>query len=145
MNVVVRRLGPGDEARAAETAALFQSAQISPARAGRFLSNPSNHLIVAERDGTLAGFVLAYRLDRLDRDAGQLFLYDVGVAPAYRRSGIGTRLMRFVRQLVVEESLMEAFVLTDHDNDAAVRLYRGTGGEVEGPGSVLFVYPGHSA
>jgi hypothetical protein len=50
--------------------------------------------------------------------------------------------MGFVRQLVADESLMEAFVLTNHDNDAAVGLYRGTGGHVEGSGSFLFVYPG---
>ena len=145
MNVVVRRLNPGDEVRAAEAAAMFKSAQIAPARAGRLLSNPSNYLIVAEKDGALAGFVLAYRLDRLDRDVGQLFVYEVGVRSEHRRSRIGTRLMRFVRQIVAEESLTEAFVLTDHDNEAAVRLYRGTGGQVEGSGSVLFVYPGYTA
>jgi hypothetical protein len=89
VNAVVRRLGPGDEARAAEAASTFKSAQIPPARAGRFLANSANYLIVAERGGAVAGFVLAYRLDRLDRDAGQLFVYEVGVAPDHRRAASG--------------------------------------------------------
>jgi hypothetical protein len=50
--------------------------------------------------------------------------------------------MEYVRDVVAEESLMEAFVLTDQDNGAAVRLYRSTGGQVEGGTSVLFIYPG---
>jgi ribosomal protein S18 acetylase RimI-like enzyme len=143
VNAVIRRLRPGDEARAREVATVFKDSQASTAAS--FLANPGNYLIVAETHGELVGFVLAYRLDRLDRDAAQLFIYEVGVAPARRRAGIGTRLMAFVRQLVADESLMEAFVLTDRDNTAAVDLYRGTGAEVEGPGSVLFVYHGHAA
>jgi len=97
------------------------------------------------RSGELAGFVLAYRLERLDREAAQLFVYEVGVTPQYRRDGIGARLMGHVRDLVAEEALMEAFVLTDQDNEAAVQLYRSTGGQVEGATSILFTYPGHAA
>jgi ribosomal protein S18 acetylase RimI-like enzyme len=145
VDVVIRRLRPGDEARACEVAATFKGAHFSPARAGQFLENRSNYLIVAERAGELAGFILAYRLERIDRDAAQLFIYEIGVTVPHRRGGIGARLMEYVRHLVAEESLMEAFVLTDHDNDAAVRLYSSTGGQVESSASVLFVYPGHAA
>jgi len=95
--------------------------------------------------GELAGFVLAYRLPRLDGEAAQLFVYELGVTSQYWHGGIGTSLMGYVRELVDEESLMEAFVLADQRNDAAVRLYPSTGGHVEGAGNVLFVYPGHVA
>ena len=145
MDVTVRRLKPGDEARVGHVATSFKTAQCSTSRANRFLSNAANYLVVAERGDELLGFVLAYRLERLDREAAQLFVYEVGVTPRHRRSGIGARLMEYVRDLVSEESLMEAFVLTDQDNDAAVGLYRSTGGQVEGGASVLFIYPGHAA
>ncbi len=110
--------------------------------------------------GELAGFVLAYRLPRLDGEAAQLFVYElgvtsqywhggigneIGVTSQYRHGGIGTSLMGYVRELLAEESLMEAFVLADQGNPAAVRLYHSTGGHVEGAGSVLFVYSGHAA
>jgi aminoglycoside 3-N-acetyltransferase I len=145
VGAVIRRLKPGDETRAGEVAATFKAAQFPPPRARRFLADRANYLIVAESAGELAGFVLAYRLQRLDRAAAQLFVYEVGVAPQHRHGGIGTSLMAYVRDLVAEESLMEAFVLTDQSNDAAMHLYRSTGGQVEGAGSVLFVYPGHAA
>jgi len=116
----------------------------SRARVGSSRIRPTI-LIVAEMAGELAGFVLAYRLPRLDGEAAQLFVYELGVTSQYWHGGIGTSLMGYVRELVDEESLMEAFVLADQRNDAAVRLYHGTGGHVEGTGSVLFVYPGHAA
>jgi len=145
MNVMIRRLKAGDELRACQVAAAFKSAQLSAERVAQFLANPTNYLIVAESAENLAGFVLAYRLERLDRTAAQLFVYEVGVAPQYQRRRVGSRLMEHVRHLVSEESLMEAFVITDHSNDAAVRLYRSTGGQVEEAAGVLFVYPGHAA
>jgi len=40
---------------------------------------------------------------------------------------------------------MEAFVLTDHANIAAQRLYGGTGATIEEDQSMLFVYPSHAA
>jgi len=145
VGVVIRRLKPGDERRAGDVAATFKAAQLPPERARRFLANAANYLIVAESAGELAGFVLAYRLERLDREAAQLFVYEVAVTPQLRQRGIGTSLMGYVRDLVAGESVMEAFVLTDSGNDAALRLYRGSGGQVEGAASVLFVYPGHTA
>jgi ribosomal protein S18 acetylase RimI-like enzyme len=145
VGVVIRRLKPGDEMRAGEVAATFKAAQCPLPRARRFLANPANYLIVAESAGELAGFALAYRLQRLDRAAAQLFVYEVGVTPQHRHGGIGASLMAYVRNVVAEESLIEAFVLTDQGNDAAMHLYRSTGGQVEGAGSVLFVYPGHAA
>ena len=77
--------------------------------------------------------------------ARKLFVYEIAVLPPFRRRKVGTHLMGHVRNLVAEERLMEAFVLTDRDNAAAVRLYHGTGGQLESESGVLFVYPGHPA
>lgn len=145
MEVRTRRLGPGDEPRAAEASSLFKSAELSLPRAARFLANPGNYLVVAEVGDELAGFLVAYRLQRLDRDADQLFVYEIEVAPAFRRRRVGTKLMEWVRRAVDDERLMEAFVLTDRGNAAAIGLYGSTGAQVEGDSGVLFVYPGHAA
>ena len=142
MNVMIRRLGAGDESLAADVCSLFKRSPGSVARAARFLGNPRNYLVVAEVDGTLAGFLGAYRLERLDSDADQLFVYEVEVAPAFRRRGVGTRLMDWVRRAVRDEHLMEAFVLTDSGNPAAIGLYGSTGARVEHGTGTLFVYPG---
>ena len=100
MNTQVRRVGPEEAALARAVASVFKSAAITTEHAAEFLSSPANYLIVAEADGNLAGFALAYRLERLDRPAAQLLVYEVGVAPDLRRRGIGAGLMAFVRQIV---------------------------------------------
>jgi aminoglycoside 3-N-acetyltransferase I len=58
-----------------------------------FLSRPDNVLIVANDGGVPVGFLLAYPLDRADRDQQMMFLYEVGVAEPYRRRGIGTQMI----------------------------------------------------
>ena len=145
LDVVIRKLEPGDEPRAAEACALFKSGTQSVQRAGRFLADPRNYLVVAEVGDDLAGFLVAYRLGRLDRDADQLFVYEIEVAREFRRRGVGTQLMQWVRRTVEDEHLMEAFVLTDRGNPAAIGLYGSTGAHVEGDSEILFVYPGHAA
>ena len=145
MNVSVRRLTAGDEEMACRLVLVFKSMTLSPARAEQFLANPAHFLLVAEVAGELAGFVLAYRLERLDRPTSQLFIYELDVLPKHRRRRVGTRLMEFVRDIVNVEAFLEAFVFTNSGNSAAVALYGGTGGQVEDDSSVLFVYPGHAA
>ena len=145
MQTTIRRLVPGDEGVASRVAAQFKSVASLSSRARQFLASPANYLIVAELATELAGFVIAYRLDRLDRDRAQLFVYEVGVLPQFQRQGIGTQLMQEIRRLVATEGLMEAFVLTDQANVAAQRLYGGTGATIEEDHSMLFVYRGHAA
>lgn len=145
MDTQVRRLQPGDEDAAARVAAAFKAAAVPSSRAAQFLANRANYLIVAEQGGGLVGFVLAYRLDRLDRETGQLFVYEVGALHEFQGRGVGTGLMQHVRRIVEDEALMEAFVLTAHRNTAAKRLYSRTGGQVEVDDDVLFVYPHQAA
>lgn len=137
----VRRLAPGDEAVARRLAGSFKATDISPANAGALLANSANCVVVAEAAGDLAGFLLAYRLDRMDHPAGQLFVYEIEVAPSWRRQGVGRALMHFARGIVRDERLMEAFVLTSRDNAPAIALYTATGGHIEDDG-LCFVYPG---
>jgi ribosomal protein S18 acetylase RimI-like enzyme len=126
-------------------ASQFKCAAITPAHASAFLANPANYLIVAEVGASHAGFTLAYRLDRLDRVTPQLFIYELDVAPEYRRQGIGTRLLAFVRDLVAAEHLMEAFVVADESNEPAVGLYRRSGARREAGAAAIFVYSGTGA
>lgn len=145
MDISVRRLNIGEEAVASNAARSFKAGAISPSHARAFLANPANYLVIAEVAGDLAGFLLAYRLDRLDRPAGQLFVYEVAVAAPYQRQHVGTALMQFARDVVRQEHLMEAFVLTSHDNAPAIALYTGTGAQIEDEASILLVYPGAAA
>jgi len=137
-------LGVGDELLARNLALRFKGSALDADRTMTFLANEANHLVVAEVGSEVAGYLLAYSLDRLDRPNEQLLVYDVEVIPDRRRLGIGSALMRYVRDEVERASLMEAFVLTSRGNTAALALYSSTGGvedKHEG-GVVMFVYPG---
>ena len=145
MDISVRRLGEGDEAVACEVARTFKNAVIGTDLAASILANPANYLVVAEANREIAGFLLAYHLDRIDRPAGQLFIYEVAVGPDHQRRGVGKALMGFATAVVESEGLMEAFVFTNRDNAAARALYQRTGARAEDDHGVLFVYPGNAA
>lgn len=141
MHVKVIRLGPED-GRLAEVAVRTFKGSSRPRRDLEvFLENRANYLLVAEADGCLAGFLLAYRLERADRGEDQMFVYEIEVAPAWRRRGIGASLMRRITETAREEGMFEAFILTDRANDAARALYRSTGAEAENEDSMLFTWP----
>jgi aminoglycoside 3-N-acetyltransferase I len=141
MHVKVIRLGPGDGRLAEVVVRTFKGSARPRQVLGSFLENPANYLLVAEADGCLAGFLLAYRLERADRKENQMFVYEIEVAPAWRRRGIGASLLRRITEAAREEGMFEAFVMTDRANEAAQGLYRATGAEAENENSMLFTWP----
>lgn len=75
----------------------------------------------------------------------QLFVYEVDVLPTARRQGAGAALMNFVSSYTRENNLMEAFVLTEPDNLAAITLYRRTGAVQAQGQSAMFIHEGSAA
>lgn len=141
MTAGIRRLGAGDGALAEAAVRGFKKASRSAGSLEAFLRNPANYLLVAEAEGQVVGFLMAYRLERADREARQMFVYEVDVSLDWRRRGVGKSLLREIVALARAEGMCEAFVLTSRTNVAARGLYAGTGGEVEDDSAVLFVYP----
>ena len=72
--------------------------------------------------------MLAYELPRRHGFDVTLCVYEIDVEAAYRRRGIGTRLLRELEQIARQRGIAEGFVLTDADNAAAMRLYESAGG-----------------
>jgi ribosomal protein S18 acetylase RimI-like enzyme len=141
--IPIRRLGAGDGARAEAAVRAFKSHSHTADSLTSFLSNSANYLLVAEADNESepVGYLLAYRLQRPDRQAAQMFIYEVDVAEAWRRRGLGSALLEKIRRLARAEGMFEAFVLTSRDNEAARSLYARTGAVVEDAAALLFVYP----
>jgi aminoglycoside 3-N-acetyltransferase I len=138
----VKRLEPQDAPIAADVVKTFAAKDVSLEYMKRFLSNPANYLIVAEVEGNLAGFLLAYALERLKEDSHKMFIYEIEVAEGYRRKGVGTALISHVRGIVKREKMLSAFVFTNYWNEGAVEFYKSTGAEVENGDDLLFVYEG---
>ena len=78
-------------------------------------------------DGVPVGFLLAYLLDRADRDQQMMLLYEIGVTESHRRRGIGTQMITQLKGLCWAQNVMKMWVPTGRSNLAATRLYASTG------------------
>jgi ribosomal protein S18 acetylase RimI-like enzyme len=138
-DVEIRLLGPGDEAiLAAVEPEVFDEA-VRAEWVATFLAEPTHHIAVARRAGSVIAFASAVRYLHPDKPP-QLWINEVGVAPTYQRRGVGKRLMLALLDLAQETGCSEAWVLTERDNAAAQGLYRAAGGRDTGDGTVLFEF-----
>jgi ribosomal protein S18 acetylase RimI-like enzyme len=135
----IRRLGPGDEAEIVRAAPLFDE-RPNPDAARAYLEEDRNVFLLAEQSGTAVGFLRATELGQLKSCRKQMFLYEIGVDPSFRRRGIGRDLVLWLLGYCRERRFEEAFVFTDPANEAAVGLYRSTGGVTETPADRMYVY-----
>lgn len=95
-----------------------------------FLSNKSNYLIVAVDEDEVVGFIVAYELQRVDRNLKAMFFYEIGVLRKYRNKGIGTALINYIKEICREKNIMKMWLPTERSNIPAVKLYTKTGGEI---------------
>ena len=92
-----------------------------------FLENPYNHLLVAVDDPETVGYLIAYELQRPDREQSMMHLYDITVLSEHRQKGIGTALLEELKSICSTKPMMKMFVGTNRSNEAAVKLYQKTG------------------
>ena len=116
----IRLLGPGDEA------IVVALATREPRTA--LLQDSRTIFLVAFDDDAPVGFVLGYALPRRHGLNVTLCVYEIEVDEAYRRRGIGGRLLGELEGIARQRGIEEGFVLTDHENAAAMRLYESVGG-----------------
>lgn len=110
-----------------------------------FLSQPDNVLIVASDGGEPAGYLLAYLLDRVDRNQQMMFFYEIQVAESHRRRGIGKRMIAELKAVCRAQDVMKMWVPTGRANIAATRLYASTGAApLPADDDVTYAYPRES-
>ena len=102
---------------------------VEPAYMRTFLANDQHYFIVAYVEDEPVGFVFGYRLSRFDGRPPVMFLYEVGVAEHHRRRGIGRALVEELKRLAKADGCGKMFVPTNRSNEAAMALYRSTGGK----------------
>jgi aminoglycoside 6'-N-acetyltransferase I len=101
-----------------------------PALTAKFLEDPRHHIVAAVVEGRLVGFASAVHYIHPDKPP-ELWINEVGVAPAYQRQGVGRRLIDALLAHGRALGCKEAWVLTEHDNEAARALYRSAGASEE--------------
>ena len=92
------------------------------------LSRDDFHVIVALENGKIIGGLTAYELVKYKREVKEMFLYEIGVEPAYRRKGIAAELIEFLKRICGEKGIKEMFVGALASNSPAINLYKATGG-----------------
>lgn len=78
--------------------------------------------LIADREGAIAGFVLAYRPPS---ETTSLFVWQVGVAPAARGAGLGTRMLDGVLARPACDAVTHLTATVSPDNLPSLSLFRG--------------------
>jgi len=113
-------------------AELFDEAPL-PAATARFLADPTHHLLLAYDDaGRPVGMITGVETTHPDRGT-EMFVYELGVAPAARLQGVATALVREMAGLARAAGCYGMWVGTEPDNAAALATYRRAGASEEAP------------
>lgn len=127
MDIAVRVLGHQDHAVLTTVADEVFDHPVDPRWAAEFLADPRHHLAVALADGVVVGMASGVHYVHPDKPP-ELWVNEVGVAPAYQNQGLGRRLLRALFARGREVGCTQAWVGTEVSNATARRLYRAVGG-----------------
>ncbi len=137
MTIEYRMLGSGDGAVLDRVADDLFDESIQPALVREFLGDFRHHLAVALDGGLVVGFASGVHYVHPDKPA-ELWINEVGVAPSHQQRGLAKELLRTLFCAARELGCSQAWVLTDRDNTAAMRLYASAGGDPGEHDHVMF-------
>jgi GNAT superfamily N-acetyltransferase len=140
VSIEIRFLQPGDESALANVAPEVFDHPIHARATIAFLADPRHHIVVAIENGVVVGFASGVHYFHPDKPVPELWINELGVAPTHRGGGVGTSLLEGLLQKARELGCAEAWVLTDRDNLAAMRLYASSGGVEARPDPVMFTF-----
>lgn len=120
--VVIRRVGPGDQHLFSRIADDVFDEPVDAARLAAYLGEPGHHMLLAMVGDLVVGQVAAVVHRHPDKPT-ELYVDEVGVAPAWQRQGIGRAMMDAIFALGRELGCAESWLGTEHDNLAARALY----------------------
>lgn len=110
-----------------EDADAYGAAPPSDAYLTELLARPHVIALVArERDGIVGGLV-AYELDKFERERREIYIYDLAVAEAHRRRGVATALIEQLRGIAAERGAWVVYVQADYGDDPAIAFYEKLG------------------
>ena len=126
MPLEIRLLCPADGEVLGRVADGVFDGPVEPCWARAFLADARHHLVVALDDGWVIGMVSAVDYVHPDK-APQLWINEVGVAPAHQRRGVGRRLLDAMLAHGRALGCTEAWLGTEEENEPARRLYESAG------------------
>lgn len=88
-------------------------------------------VLVALLAEQVVGGLVAYELDKFERQRREIYIYDLAVAVDYRRRGIATALIGRLQEIAVRRAAWVVYVQADYGDDAAIALYEKLGAREE--------------
>jgi GNAT superfamily N-acetyltransferase len=140
VGIEVKFLGAGDEGILANVAAGVFDDAVDTLVTREFLVDPRHHLVVAVDAGRVVGFASAVHYVHPDKPYPELWINEIGVAATHRSRGVGKALLHSLLERGRQVNCVEAWVLTDRDNAAALRLYAAVGGREAVKDQVMFTF-----
>lgn len=108
----------------------------------RLLGRPDFWAFAASVEGTTVGGLTAHTLPLTRIAASEVLIYDIAVASAFQRRGIGRHLVTALREQVSALGISVAWVAADSEDTHALDFYRNLGGT---PAPVtIFTFSGDS-
>jgi ribosomal protein S18 acetylase RimI-like enzyme len=115
-----------DAAAVAAATDLFDGPPLAPATE-RFLRQPGHHLLLAyDESDRPVGMISGVEMTHPDKGT-EMFIYELGVAPAARLQGVATRLVTELAAIARRNGCYGMWVGTEVDNVAALATYRRAG------------------
>jgi len=136
----IRLLGPRDAGKLAHAAAEVFDDPIYEHSTRAFLDDPSHRLVVALDGELVVGFVSAVVYVHPDKATPEMWINEVGVAPAHQRQEVGTRLVRRMLEDARTSGCTEVWLLTERSNGPAMALYESLGGVEGDSDSAIFTF-----
>lgn len=134
--VTVRLLGPDEAAVLEHILPDVLDNAVDPRYAAEFFADPRHHLAAAIDGNTVVGMASALHYVHPDKPP-ELYINEVGVAPAYQHQGVGRALLRVLFAHGKTLGCTETWLGTDKKNAAARRMYAAAGGKEEDEEAVI--------
>ena len=140
-SITIRRFGPADVTLFRKLNVLFGEAFAdleaytaeppSDAYLRDLLTKDSVVPVVALAGEEVFGGLVAYELDKFERQRREVYIYDLAVAADHRRQGIATALIEHLRGIAAERGAYVVYVQADYGDDPAIALYEKFGAREE--------------
>jgi GNAT superfamily N-acetyltransferase len=140
VTIEIRVLEQGDAAVLDRVAPDVFDNPIDRGLTAEFLADPRHHLAVALENGTVVGFASGVHYIHPDKPA-ELWVNELGVASTHRGQGIGKAVLGALLGVGRALGCVEAWVLTDQGNSAAMAVYRALGGVEASSLSTMLSFP----
>jgi aminoglycoside 3-N-acetyltransferase I len=105
----------------------YQNAVPDDGYLGSLLAKRHFIALAATAGNEVVGGLVAYVLDKFERDRREIYIYDLAVVEEHRRHGIATALIKRLIDISRERRAYVIFVQADSEDDPAIRLYESLG------------------